>query len=271
MSDEVEASLSPCNNLSQLWSVAEKNPEVKTAIVDSTKPVKILLSTVLQRLSLHDKKLKMFPAANERKLKEIWSELEAIDATLEYGKVYRQASLKELTGFAAFLQHCCCSRHYSFTIKKCGDSLCLVCKPVHMPRESFEKLHYLPDPVPGEDGHYCPFVYGNFTSEEHRPSKQGRNGKRKTLPFSASVQHIKNVDVMVMCEECEIWRLLYSKSKLNRAERLALQSALRDVTYTCGAQIQDLELSGSLLKFMLGISSATSQSINYTTLLESMN
>ena len=50
---------------------------------------------------------------------------------------------------------------------------------------------------------------------------------------------------MVMCEECEKW-LLYSKNKLNRDEQLALQCTLHDVTYTCGAQIQELELSGKL-------------------------
>lgn len=248
VSDDVEASLARCNNLSQLRSEAEKNPEVKVAIIDSIEPVKVLLSTVFQRLSLHDKKFKMFTAANDEKLRELWSELHTIDPTLEYGKVYRQASLKELAGLATFLQHCCCSRHYCFSIKKCGDPVCTICKPVRMPKESFEKLHHLPDPVPGEDGHYTSFteLYGKFTSEEHRPSKQGRKGKQKTLPFSASVQHVKNVDVMVMCEECEMWRLLYSQHKLNNPERLALQAALSDVTYTCGAQIQDLQLSGKL-------------------------
>lgn len=55
MSDDVELSFTHCNNLSQLHSVAEKNPEVKTAIIDSIEPVKILLSSVLQRLSLREK------------------------------------------------------------------------------------------------------------------------------------------------------------------------------------------------------------------------
>ena len=115
----------------------------------------------------------MFPAADEQKLQEV-------DPTLECGKVYRQVSLKELTGLATFLQHCCCSRHYSFRIKKCGDSLCSVCKPVCMPKESLEKLHHLLDPVPTEDGHYCPFpeLYGKFTSEEHRPSKQEKESRK---------------------------------------------------------------------------------------------
>jgi len=61
-----------------------------------------------------------------------------------------------------------------------------------MSKESFLKLHYLPDPVPGEENHLKRFkdVYGTVTSEEFRSSLQKRS-KRKTIPFSASIQHKK--------------------------------------------------------------------------------
>ena len=116
-----------------------------------------------------------------------------------------------------------------------------------MPMDTFKKLHHLPDPVPGTDGHYRPFseVFGTHTTEEHRPSFQMKKGRHKTLQFSASVQHVKNVDVMVQCE-CQMWRLLYSKHKLTTTERTALQAAVENATYTCGAQLQDMELSGRL-------------------------
>ena len=78
---------------------------------------------------------------------------------------------------------------------------------------------------------------GTSTTEQHRPSLQVRKGRKKTLPFSASIQHVKNVDVMLECEECQMWRLLYSKHKLSASDRRALQHALEDVTYTCGAQL----------------------------------
>ena len=50
---------------------------------------------------------------------------------------------------------------------------------------------------------------------------------------------MRNVD---QCEECEMWRLVYCKRKLAARERQVLQQALDSVTYTCGAQMQDLEL-----------------------------
>ena len=51
---------------------------------------------------------------------------------------------------------------------------------------------------------------------------------------------------MIQCEECEMWRLVYSKFKLTVAERKTLQEALNTLTYTCGAQLRDLGLGGRL-------------------------
>ena len=50
MSDEHEASISHCNNMSQLRQAAEKKPDVTQAILDSIEPVKILLTDILERL-----------------------------------------------------------------------------------------------------------------------------------------------------------------------------------------------------------------------------
>ena len=58
-------------------------------------------------------------------------------------------------------------------------------------------------------------IYGTNTTEVHRPSSSKRSKKQKTLPFVASIQHIKNVNLMVQCEECGMWRIVYSKKKLS--------------------------------------------------------
>ena len=51
---------------------------------------------------------------------------------------------------------------------------------------------------------------------------------------------------MLQCDECCMWRLLYCRYKLTKKERSDLQTALEDVSFTCGAQLQDLELPGRL-------------------------
>ena len=50
--------------------------------------------------------------------------------------------------------------------------------------------------------------------------------------------------MMLQCEECDSWKLLYSQHKLKRHQRLnlQLQKALEDYTFTCGAPFTDLEL-----------------------------
>ena len=109
------------------------------------------------------------------------------------------------------------------------------------PKEVFDSLHVLPDPVPSEDGHYKTLeeLLGTETDGSHRPSLQKTSKRKKTLPFLASVQH---VDLILQCDECSMWRLLYSRFKLTRKARADLQVAIDDISFTCGAPLQDLQL-----------------------------
>ena len=109
-------------------------------------------------------------------------------------------------------------------------------------------LHCLPDPTPGEDSHYLSFekVYGTKTEERHRPSLVRKTKSRsKSIGFYAS-QHVKNVDMVIQCEECEMWHLLYCRHKLTLQERATFQSILDDTAYTCGATLEDLDLPDRL-------------------------
>lgn len=103
MPDQQEALATHCNNISQLRSTAKKYPDLVLAVLDSIEPVKVLLSGIFQRLELHGKKFFMFPAASEENLQELWSELEAVDSSLEFGKVYRQSVLNDLPALSTFL------------------------------------------------------------------------------------------------------------------------------------------------------------------------
>ena len=145
-----------------------------------------------------------------------------------------------------FLEHCCTSRHYSFTIKKCGESTCTICRPPRCSSEDFEKLHQLLDPIPGEDLHYKSFeeLYSKQTTEDHRPSlkdtKTKIKGKMKitktkhTMPFCPSAARAKNVGITVNCVECEKPRLLFSANKLTEKDRIMLRGFLDTIFYTCG-------------------------------------
>ena len=110
-------------------------------------------------------------------------------------------------------------------------------------------IHNLPDPEINEDGHYRSFdeVFGSSTSEKDLPSA-ATNVKRntKSLPFSATQQHVKNVNLVIQCDECDMWRLLFSKLKLRPQSLERLKSVLEDISYTCGSTFEDIEMPDDL-------------------------
>ena len=101
--------------------------------------------------------------------------------------------------------------------------------------------------MPKGDGHYKPFedVFGTDTTEEHQPSLQKLSAREKRLPFYPSVQRVRNYNMMLMCDECGMWRLVYAKRKLKTQERNRLQQALADM-FSCGAALQDAEIPTEL-------------------------
>ncbi len=120
-------------------------------------------------------------------------------------------------------------RKCSFCVRKCGDIACKLCKPVRMEKDLFDKsIRHLPDPIinPSDTEHYLPFseAFGKETSEKDCPSLV--NHKKKVLSYSPSIQHAKNTNVMVQCEECLMWRLVFSKKKLTLPQKKSLEKML---------------------------------------------
>lgn len=111
-----------------------------------------------------------------------------------------------------------------------------------LPETKFAKLWHLPDPIPGNDDHYKPFgeVFSTRTMEDYCPSKA--KSKWKTLPLHPSVQHVRNTQMMLLCEECSVRRLIYSKQKLKQVEKTNLLQALNGMSFSCGAQLQDANI-----------------------------
>ena len=112
-----------------------------------------------------------------------------------------------------------------------------------MDTELFKTLQYLPDPMLASDGHYLPFddAFKSQTSEKDRPSLQTQKHK-KLLYYTPVKQHATNVGVLIQCDECNKWRLLFSKQKLAIQERIELEQLLTDISYTCGAKMEDIQL-----------------------------
>jgi len=52
--------------------------------------------------------------------------------------------------------------------------------------------------------------------------------------------------MMLLCDEREMWRLLYSKKRLKKDERRQLQLSLEGLSFTCGSSLQELDLPSPL-------------------------
>ena len=190
MPDEMEAVATRCNSLKALRAVAQQKLDFVSAVADSIAPVKILLSDIARRLELKGEKFQVFTAATASELDSFWIALLAVDKEFKLTHSDKVSAKDVTPPLSQFFNHCCHQRHYFFDILKCGDIECTVCKPPRLPSNVFSKLGHLPNPIPGDDGHYKDFhaVFKTPTTEEYRPSKSESGSRRKSLPFRASVQ-----------------------------------------------------------------------------------
>ena len=240
LEQDVETEIQRCTTMSQIRELALKKPSIKESLLDAVSPVKLTLADIAQRLELKGRKFSVGTAASEAEISDLWSQLKEIDPEFDLSPTDKIPRKKVTQNLQAFLKHCCRERHYFFDIKKCGDSACAICKPPRLPPDLFSKLEHFPDPMPGQDGHYKRFeeVCGTSTVEEHRPSLQKITKKR--LPFYPSVQHVRNCNTMLMCDECGMWRLVYSTRKLKAVEIRKLNATLDGLSFSCGADYRRL-------------------------------
>ena len=245
LSDDFELKIKNCHSLKELRTTCISSQK---DVSESLQPAINLLKSIIHRLQLKGEKFDTYDAADENEIESFWEILEQVDETLTSSDTTKKA-IKNKKNFLHFIDHCCQVSHYSFQVKKCGKPDCTTCKPVRMDPVVFDSLHFLPNPVPGLDDHYKSFeeVYGqsDALSDKHRPSLQQKK-KKKATSFSPSQQHAKNTGVLLQCEDCDKWRLLFCKHKLSVQEVSDLQSILDDVSYTCGTTFEDLDLPGRL-------------------------
>ena len=192
--EKYEKVLRSCNSLAQIRAAAEKDPGLKTAILDAMQQPKSLLSTLFSRLKLKGTDFGLFPSAEDTEMDGLFTSLSAVDPAIQRDD-HNQSILRHRPQLRKFMDHCCQSRWYSFSIKRCGQSACSICKAPRLPAEVFATLYHLPDPVPDETGeHYRPFqqVYSQKTTEQHRPSLAAGN-QNHGMPFSPTAQTAKTL------------------------------------------------------------------------------
>ena len=181
-----------CNSMKAIRAAAASHPQLKEAFKDSLEPVILLLSSWFQRLKLKGEPFTVFTSATSNDLDTLGGFLRQIQPDIDPATISK-TSLPKFSGLQNFLDHCCRSRHYSFSILKCGFSDCAICKPLRLPKEIFDTLHHIPDPIRDGDV-YKPFseLYGTETTENDRPSPKSSAEKRgHGMPFNRTMSNLR--------------------------------------------------------------------------------
>ena len=147
--------------MSQVRDLAVKNSGIKEALTDSIEPVKIKLADITQRLELKGDKFTVRSAALPSDIEQVWNKLKDIDPEFILSPDEKITHQKLTPKVVSFMKHCCFERHYFFDIKKCGEEDCNICLPPRLPQDTFSQIDHLPDPMPGNDGHYKSFSYNH--------------------------------------------------------------------------------------------------------------
>ena len=244
---DIEAGLKKCNSMKEIRSFAEKEPDVEKEVIDSVKGVKDLLGQVFSKLSLKGKHFKIFEAAKQNELDDLFAELSKIDPTVDKTDTTAK-KLDKHPVMMEFLKSHCVQRNYMFSVKKCGKAQCLVCDVPRLPPDVFSKLHHLPNPIPDGE-HYKKFsdVYGTSTTEVHMPSLKEKIAKGHGMAFSPTGQTANNARLLVRCVECQKQRVIHAQKTLDREIRKKIVKELETIWYTCGTVFVDEDTSSSAI------------------------
>ena len=130
MGNEAEKFFEGCKNMKDLRM---NGGNYQHEIIETLKPAKQLLNTIMQRLELKEKLFQSFNSASKTELDDFWSILLPLLTKDNISK----DMLKKFPSFVQCISHCCVFKKYAVTIKKCDQKECSICKPVRMPMKRF--------------------------------------------------------------------------------------------------------------------------------------
>lgn len=201
MNAEMEAACKAAGQtMSGLRKAAAANPVLKEACMAALKPVRDLLASRYEQLSLKEVHFKAYEAATTEEMLDLLACAAFIDQSITQDESNLHMKSKQVKGFKdmeAWMKTHVVSRHYFVVIGKyCwsydaaediwthADDKCTCCKKPNIPGPTFMQLAsrdpLLPDPEPTRHGSsewakYAELVAKGSTTEVYRPSlKEGR-------------------------------------------------------------------------------------------------
>ena len=146
MSEEMEKAIQNASNMEEIRKVAQKIPAFKENYLQSLVPSHRLLSHTLNRLSLKGEPVVVQDDITEESMDTLFAKVTDMEPSLQKTDTQKRHLLQR-PKLVEFMEHCCTRRRYFFSIKKCGNTDCHICKPPRHSPEVFCELHQFPDPL----------------------------------------------------------------------------------------------------------------------------
>ena len=144
MNPETERIIKNLNSTADIRKAFSMHKDLEKKLIDSLEPAKSLVETILTRLSLKDKKFKIFSAATDNEIENLKKSLSVFDKNIN--SLESSVDLKKFPKFYNFFKSHCNCRTYIFQIRKCIDPLC----PFHKPMRGSKEIQSFPGPIPVE-------------------------------------------------------------------------------------------------------------------------
>ena len=148
------------STLKDIHDVISRNENLCKELRDSISAPMIALSSRIQALTLKDEKFADHIPASDSEIGDFFEHIHFIEPNLDRNHLTKDI-LKDAPALVKFMDVHCHISQYAFQVKKCKDESCYYCigKPVRMPVEVFESLHFLPLPrLDSTKQHYRPFI-----------------------------------------------------------------------------------------------------------------
>ena len=201
---------------------------------------------ITQSLQHKEKKFTVETSAQPDQITGLWDSLLLIDTEFDLQHSDKISQVSH-TRIKEFMPHCCRERHYFFRIRNrvtVPSVFQYDCPVMNFRKSSHSLIQYLMMAITS--------LLMMYMAQKHLKSTDlhCKNVKKeKLLLFYASVHHVRNSGMMLMCDECGMWRLVYTTRKISASEKRLLESALNGLSFSCGSPLQeaDLELPEQLL------------------------
>ncbi|XP_063434558.1 uncharacterized protein LOC134715936 [Mytilus trossulus] len=242
MPETFEKAVKHKSTLTAVRNLAFIKTGFREAYDESIKSVIDIVNSRFERMRFKDDYLTTYKGVTEN---QIMDALEVVCQVLnkELKVDMSSGELRKVKQVQDFIARHGRSSHYAFQLKKCNDCPYCEINPPRIPEDKFQDLHFLPNPVPGENNQYKSFseLYGQNTGEEqHRPgaahkAEENENDKQRRDLFKNN-----KVREVILCSECSKPRCIFSEKKLSREQDELILRLKEDSFYTCGgALVQD--------------------------------